>query len=188
MNFNKHSNLEGLHAFLSPSNYHWLNYDEEKLLRIHETSLAKQRGTELHEFAKRAIELGIKLPRTGATLNRFINDAIGFGMTPEQPLFYSFNCFGHADAIGFKDNLLRVHDLKTGMEKANMKQLYIYAALFCLEYNYNPHDIDIELRIYQYDDVDIQRPDQDDIATIMATIRAFDKCLQNANKEGVANV
>ena len=31
MNFAKHSNLEGQHAFLSASGYHWINYSEDKL-------------------------------------------------------------------------------------------------------------------------------------------------------------
>ena len=31
MNFNKHSKLEGQHAFLGASKYHWINYDEEKI-------------------------------------------------------------------------------------------------------------------------------------------------------------
>jgi hypothetical protein len=31
LRFRKHSHLEGQHAFLSPSTYHWINYDEEKL-------------------------------------------------------------------------------------------------------------------------------------------------------------
>lgn len=31
MNFVKHSNLEGQHAFLGASTYHWINYTEEKV-------------------------------------------------------------------------------------------------------------------------------------------------------------
>ena len=31
MIFNRHDELEGLHAFLSASNYHWINYSEEKV-------------------------------------------------------------------------------------------------------------------------------------------------------------
>ena len=31
MNFNRHSNLEGQHAFLGASKYHWINYDESKV-------------------------------------------------------------------------------------------------------------------------------------------------------------
>ena len=94
MNFNKHSNLEGQHAFLSPSNYHWINYDEEKLSNVYLKHLATLKGTELHDFACKAISLGIKMPKSQKTLNLYINDAIGFKMTPEQPLYYSDNCFG----------------------------------------------------------------------------------------------
>ena len=34
MNFDKYSALAGKHAFLGASQYHWLNYDEEKLATV----------------------------------------------------------------------------------------------------------------------------------------------------------
>jgi hypothetical protein len=99
MNFNKHSNLEGQHAFLGASKYHWINYSEEKVAESYSNFLATLKGTQLHEFAAQCIRLGQKLPSTKKTLNMYVNDAIGFKMTPEQPLFYSPNCFGTADSI-----------------------------------------------------------------------------------------
>lgn len=66
-------------------------------------------------------------------------------MMPEQPLFYSENCFGTANAISFRKNHLQIHDLKTGAIHAHMEQLLIYAALFCLEYQAKASDITIEL-------------------------------------------
>ena len=51
MIWNKHSNLEGTHAFLSPSKYSWINYDENRLLETFANFNAAQRGTELHAFA-----------------------------------------------------------------------------------------------------------------------------------------
>ena len=30
MDFNQHKELEGLHAFLGASKYHWINYSEDK--------------------------------------------------------------------------------------------------------------------------------------------------------------
>lgn len=175
MNFNKHSHLEGSHAFLSASKYHWVNYSEEKLALTYDNFLAAQMGTRLHEFASECIKLKIKLPKTKKTLNLYVNDAIGYKMTPEQPLYYSENCFGTADAISFKNNFLRIHDLKTGSGPTSMKQLEIYTALFCLEYNVNPRDIDIELRIYQSDEVTIHNPNVEDILYIMEKIIKFDK-------------
>lgn len=184
MNFNKHFNLEGRHAFLSASKYHWINYDEEKLLSAYQNFRAAQRGTELHEFAKDAIRLGIKLPKSKKTLNMYVNDAIGFQMTPEQPLFYSENCFGTVDTISFKNNFLRIHDYKSGIIPAHMEQLYIYAALFCLEYDVDPYKIDCELRIYQSDDIIIANPDPKDIRVIMDKIIFFDDRLTRAQEEG----
>ena len=177
MNFNKHSNLEGKHAFLSASKYHWINYDEEKLAVAFQNFMAAQRGTELHEHAKRCIQLGTKLMKSKKTLNMFVNDAIGYRMTPEQPLYYSNNCFGTADAICFRDGVLRIHDLKTGATPTHMEQLYIYAALFCLEYDVKPETIQIELRIYQSDDIVVEIPDPEVVKAIMAKIVEFDACL-----------
>ena len=175
MNFNKHFRLEGQHAFLSASKYHWVNYDEDKLTSSYLKHLATKRGTELHDLACKLIKLGVKLPKSKDSLNLYVNDAIGFKMTPEQPLYYSENCFGTTDAISFKKNILRIHDLKTGETPGSMRQLEIYAALFCLEYNQKPSNIDIELRLYQSDEVLVHLPPVDDILYVMDRIVIFDK-------------
>lgn len=185
MRFNDHSNIEG-HAFLSASKYHWIHYDDEKLIDVYNTYRAAQKGTELHNFASLCIALGQKLQRSSKTLNQYVNDAIGFRMTPEQTLFYSFNCYGTADAIAFRNNTLRIHDLKTGVNKASMQQLEVYAALFCLEYKYAPGTIDMELRIYQNDEVLVLEPEVDNIAHIMDRIITFDKYIETIKAE--ANV
>ena len=175
---------EGAHAFLGASKYSWLNYDEEKLITVYKNWQAVQRGTVLHAFAKQCIELGQKLPKSDKTLNKYVNDAIGFRMQPEQPLYYSENCFGTADAISFKNNLLRIHDLKTGVTPASLHQLEIYAALFCLEYKEKPGSIDMELRIYQNDDILIGNPTAEVILPIMDKIISFDKCIEKLKMEG----
>lgn len=184
MNFNKHWELQGKHAFLSASNYHWLNYDSDKLISVYENFKAKERGTRLHEFACEAIELGVKLSNSKRTLNRYVNDAIGFGMTPEVVLYYSDNCFGTADTIRYDGRELRIHDLKSGKTPASFHQLEIYAALFCLEYDVNPIDIDICLRIYQLDEVLEENPEPEEILAIMDIIIEFDKVIANLRKEG----
>jgi len=178
MIFNEHYNLKGEHAFLSPSKHHWVNYDEDKIGFAFNKYLATQKGTELHDFACRCIELKQKLPTNKKSLNRYVNDAIGYRMKPEQTLFYSMNAFGTADAISFRDNLLRIHDLKTGVSPVSMSQLEIYAAFFCLEYKKKPKDIDMELRIYQSDEVVIHKPEPKDILDIMSKIVSFDKKIE----------
>ena len=183
MEFNKHKNLEGCHAFLGASKYHWINYDASKVAASYRSYLATLKGTELHDFAARCINLGQKLPKSKKTLNMYVNDAIGYRMTPEQVLYYSDNCFGTADSISFKDNLLRIHDLKTGVTPAHMEQLEIYAALFCLEYKIKPADIDIELRIYQSDDIMIFNPTVEDIVPIMDKIITSDKIISKIKAE-----
>lgn len=184
MKFNAHPNLEGQHAFLSPSKHHWVNYDEEKLVDSYARYNAAQRGTELHQYACDSIRLGIKLPKTHKTLNLYVNDAIGYKMHPEQPLLYSLNSFGTADSISFRNGLLRIHDLKTGTTPASMNQLEIYAALFCLEYHIRPSAIDSELRIYQNDEVVVYNPESEEIAEIMEKIVRFDKIIEKLKAEG----
>ena len=183
MNFNKHSLFEGQHAFLGASKYHWINYDESKLVESYSNYMAAQRGTELHEFAAQCIRLGQKLPKSQKTLNMYVNDAIGFRMTPEQVLFYSENCFGTADSIAFNKDFLRIHDYKSGVTPAKMEQLMIYAALFCLEYRKRPGDIGMELRLYQSDDIIVANPTVEDIAPIMDKIVSFDKLITKLKSE-----
>lgn len=183
---------EGSHAFLGASKHAWLNYDEEKLRKVYINTKAIEAGTKTHEFAALCIERGQTLPKTKATLNQYVNDAIGFKMTPEQVLFYSYNCYGTTDAISFKNNkrgsefkyFLRIHDLKTGQTPVSLHQLEIYAALFFLEYDIKPEETEIELRIYQNDDILIGNPTAQDITPIMEKIVRFDKLIDKIDAEG----
>ena len=149
MNFNKHSELIGQHAFLGASRFGWLNYDDEKLIQS------------------------------------YVNDAIAYRLTPEQPLYFSRNCFGTADAISFNERsrFLRIHDLKTGVTIAHMEQLEIYAALFCLEYKVQPTEIGMELRIYQNNEIVTHEPKGEDIKCIMQKIIAFDGKIEKIRAE-----
>ena len=161
MNFNNHSNLEGQHAFLGASKYHWINYGEDKVAEAYRNFLATQKGTVLHAFAAQCIMLNQKLPKSKQTLNMYVNDAIGFKMTPEQILYYSDNCFG----------------------TAHMEQLEIYAALFCLEYKVKPGDIEMELRIYQNNEILYHNPTAEDIVPIMDRIITFDKVIKRIREQ-----
>lgn len=178
MIFNQHSDLQGKHAFLSPSNYHWINYTDQKLEARFKTIVASRRGVDLHALAHEAIRLGVKLASSNKALAAYVRDAIGYRMYCEQPLFYSDNCFGTADTIAFQRRVLRIHDLKTGITATSMKQLEVYAAIFCLEYGVAPYDIEIELRIYQRDDIEVFHPDPDAILFIMEKIVAFDQQIE----------
>ena len=179
-----HYDLIGKHAFLGASKWHWLNYDEEKLLETFKRSLAVERGTRLHALAAELISLGQKLPDEQLTLNLYVNDAINYKMRSEQVLYYSDNCFGTADAICFRNKKLRIHDLKTGDTPTHMEQLLIYAALFCLEYKVKPGDISFELRIYQGNDALVCNPTAEDILPIMDRIKTFDRIIEKAKFEG----
>ena len=145
---------------------------------------AAELGTKLHKWAKDTIDLGIKQPKSKKSLYAYVNDAIGYRMDTEVVLFYSPNFFGTADAISFRDGTLRIHDLKTGKSPVTIEQLEVYAALFCLEYNVKPSDIDMELRIYQNDEVLYHNPTAEDIVPIMDKIVELDKLLNTLNKEG----
>lgn len=86
---------------------------------------------------------------------------------------------GTADAISFRNNFLRIHDLKTGTRPVHIEQLEIYAALFCLEYKVKPADIKIELRIYQNDEILVYEPEAEEIIVIMNKIIHLNKILED---------
>ena len=199
MIFNRHSELEGRHAILSPSKHYWLNYDDEAQMSNYISSYATDLGTLVHEYAcdrikyrmpldaeneeaknsllvfllKRGIPFKvIDLDRIFYNLVPYVNDAIGYKMEPEIQLKYSDLCFGTADTIGVRRNWLRIHDLKTGIAPASMDQLMCYAGLFFLEYkrDYRPATMKVELRIYQNNEVTTHQPASDDIQAVMEKI------------------
>ena len=187
MHLNKHYDLIGKHAFLSPSKFYWLNYDKDQLFSSYDSAMAAARGTKLHAMAKDLIDEGIRLRGNTQTLAAYVNDAIGYGMIPEQPLYFSENCFGTADALLFKKGVLRIHDLKTGVTPAHMEQLEIYAALFLMEYErifgVNPSNTKVHLAIYQNDDVVEASPDRDRLEEIIAKIKEKDRWLNEMKGE-----
>lgn len=177
MKFYDHSVLAGRHAFLSASKYHWIRYDEDKLFESFTNAMDAAMGTRLHAFAAEAIKLKQRMPETTATLNAFINDAIGFRMTPEVTLVASENAFGTADAVSFYENTLRIHDLKNGVNGAKMDQLMVYACYFLIEYRFKPSEIKIILRIYQNDDIVEYIPELDELTHIIDKIFTFDELI-----------
>ena len=186
MNFNKHSNLSGLHAPFAASQSHWLRYDDDKVIEVYANKKAAAMGTRLHAWAAETIALGLKQPKTKKTICAYVNDAIGFKMDTEVVLFYSESFFGTADAISFRNGFLRIHDLKTGKVgkiEDHMEQLQVYTALFCLEYKVRPGDIQIELRVYKNDEVIAWNPTAEDIVPIMDKIVHLDKLLQKIDRE-----
>lgn len=208
MIFEQHLNLRGKHATLSPSQPFWLGYSEENLYKKYVSSYAQAMGTSLHELAETLISNNLKLkkgdkltvlthllndgiPRNVIDMDRiysnfmtYVNDAVGFKLTPEQILYYSDYCFGTADAISFRNNFLRIHDYKSGTTPAKMEQLLVYAALFCLEYKVKPGEIETELRIYQNDEVVFHNPTAEDILPVMDAIIQHSKTLERIS-EGV---
>lgn len=194
MIFNKHSDLAGKHAIFGASKYHWINYDDDKILSYFDNMLAASRGTELHKFAAEAIRLGVKLQGKN-TLAMYVNDSIGWKLSPEQPLAYITdrsrwpNFFGTADAIGYKPprgsspGLIRVSDYKSGVNEASFYQLMCYLALFCLEYRFRPFGLDMEMRIYQNDEVNLEIADPDHVFHIMDRIVSADKLLNQRREE-----
>lgn len=187
MIFNSYSRLEGKHAVLSASKYHWINYDLDKMERVFTSLQAAAEGSAIHDLAAKLIRHRVKLAANGSTLSMYVNDAIGYKMHPEQILYYSDNAFGTADAIQFRRNKLRIHDLKTGSTKTSEWQLIVYAAYFCLEYNMRPHDIQIELRIYQNDEVQIWDDiDPDIYVRVMDKIKMFDARINELRLEALS--
>ena len=112
-----------------------------------------------------------------ASIISYVNDAIGFKMEPEVILYYSDNFFGTSDAVKFVGNTLYIFDLKTGSSATHIEQLLIYAALYCLEHKENPYKINMELRIYQGNDILIANPVGDDVKPVMDKIIEFDELI-----------
>ena len=202
MNWNKHSSLEGSHAFLSASKYSWLNKTNEELIESYRNSYSTTIGTLLHNYAydcirfrepirkgdiknvkfdlmRRGIpEYAIDIRNAFPTLMSYVNDAIGYQMDPEILLYYSDLCFGTADSIQVDGKLLRIHDLKTGVTTAKMEQLKIYAGLFYLEYGFKPEKMHTELRIYQMNEIIVHEPEVEEIREVMNQIVEKDRVLQ----------
>lgn len=184
MHFKKHSHLEGQHAFLSPSSYHWINYDEAKLQFRWKTLRAALEGVEQHRYAAIAIEEKEFQDDETTTLGLYINQCIQYKMSPEVVLYYSPNAFGTVDAIAYRYRRLRISDLKTGVSRVSVHQLEVYVALFCLEYGIDPfHMRGIELRIYQDNECRIYDADPAEIKEIMNKIVLFDQIIDDLRKE-----
>lgn len=175
MRFNRHLGVEGMHAVLGASKYHWIDYDDDKMAHVFRNQHASTLGTRKHNWAAEAIRLKMRQSRNGKTLNTYINDGIGFRMSVEVVLFYSIYFFGTADAMHYdkRTKLLRIHDLKTGHHPGSPKQLFVYCALFCLEYNINPYDIQMKLRIYQNDEILEFDGDPNEVRRIMDKAKRF---------------
>lgn len=183
MRLRSHFDLEGRHATLSPSQYHWVNYSDDKMMRVYREKRNAARGDRLHAIAAALIRDRIRLPEEPKTLNLFVNESIGWRMNPEQPVFYSDWAFGTADALSFRNNLLRISDLKTGLHEAKVTQLEVYAAYFCLEYDFMPTELEIELRIYQNNDVRVYEGDPVEIMRIMDRAVTFTKMFIDYREE-----
>lgn len=176
---------DGEHSFLSPSIHSWINYNDDKLVTTYLNRLAASRGTALHALACNLIKMKVALPDAEKTLNMYVNDCIRNKMRPEEKLYYSKFCFGTADAINFKDRTLKVFDLKTGKTKVSFMQLRIYAALFFLCYpEIKLSDVEeVELRLYQNNEIMVEKPEVDDILPIMDKISRYSRILQGLEDE-----
>lgn len=187
-NHDREFRVFGEHAFLSPSSHSWVNYSDEKMSDVYLNRLAVSRGTALHSVAADLIKLKVRLPNdVKKALNMHVNDAITLGLRPEQRLFYSKYCYGTADAIGIVDNVLYIHDLKTGKNKASFMQLRIYAAIFFLEYEDYGYGLstfdDIILSIYQGEEIRTEHVCSETILPIMDKIVRFSRFLETLEEE-----
>ena len=108
----------GAHAFLGASKHSWTEKEEADILTAFKNSYSTTMGTEIHEIASFMINKKIRLAKTDRklifyellknglprfviqsekiieTVMPFINDAIGFDMQSEQPLYFSRWAFG----------------------------------------------------------------------------------------------
>ncbi len=203
MKWNDHLKLKNTHALFSPSTGGWEKYDADRLQERYYTSYAADIGTAIHEEAMWHISKRVPVKATAKgelklelykrpnipddvidvldfdpmfkNYMTYVNDAIGFRMDPEIILYSSNLCYGTADAISFRDNFLRIHDLKTGTTPAHIEQLFKYAAIFCFEYKVDPRKIQTELRIYQLNDILVANPTADEIMPYIDQVTRINK-------------
>lgn len=212
MNFVKHSNWEGKHAILSPSKWQWINYDEEALLKSIVASYAPTVGTILHKYAEERIRSEYKMQKSDKknvmfellrnkvpkfvvneldmdiifpNLYNYVNDCIGYGMTPETEMGLSDYAFGTTDCIKFseKDNVLRIFDLKTGKLPVHIEQLLAYTAYFCLEYRKKPYEFVTELRFYWNNEIIFHNPTPEEIVPWMDKIVSHNNFITRLYKQ-----
>jgi hypothetical protein len=184
--FKKHSGLEGTHARYSASKPHWLNWSDDKLELSFDVHDAAAKGTRLHELARRAINDGIKMSEDPehmvmpyqATVARYANECIDFGMRAEVIVRYNDEFFGTADALVYEPGLLQISDLKTGVNKVSPTQLYVYAAYFFLDYEIPPLSCRVILRIYQNGEVITIEADMEFVLHIMERVKYIDRKIQ----------
>ena len=196
------------HALFAPSQPSWLRYEnEDQIISRLKSYYAQAIGTLVHEKAKSCIERRKKLNKNSSILlelylleNKipeaiidiqdlypnfmlYVNDCISMKMLPEQKLAYSEYCFGTADAVSFKKNLLRINDLKTGKLQAKMDQLKSYAGLFCLQNDIKPSAIKTELRIYQFGEANLYSPSAEELQDVMDRIVVTSNIVENYLKK-----
>lgn len=136
------------------------------------------------DYAKDLIEkLQYIEPEVYDTVRMYVNDGVTYRMTPEQELYFSEYFYGTTDSISFNNDKLRIHDLKTGLRPAHIEQLLVYAALFCLEYKIDPQKIDMDLRVYQFGEINDYTPNAEEITEIMDKIKDSNMIIVNAIKE-----
>lgn len=196
--WNIHKEYEGKHALMGASNPHWLNYDSKAFENKYYSRYSQEIGTALHQLAHDCIVGRIKLSKHDThlvemalfkafipkdaydpniilkTLMPFVNDAIGFHMSSEILLFVNEFCFGTTDAIVYNEyeKILRIHDYKSGSIPGKIEQIYIYMAMFCIEYNIDPRKLNlIEARIYQNCECLIDNPPAEVILNIINIIK-----------------
>lgn len=107
-----------------------------------------------YNIPEAAIEIGFDFDLLFENWMIYVNDAIGFRLEPEVPLKYSDIAFGTADAVLpldsiIKNNIIRIHDYKSGTSPVHASQLLVYDAFLCLEYDLRPGDFKHILCFYQ---------------------------------------
>lgn len=131
---------------------------------------------DLKSYALKLIKhLGYIPKEVFETVKYYVNDGTGYKMNAEERIEYSDYIFGTSDTVSFRNNFLRIHDLKTGAHSAKMEQLEIYAALYILQHHLKPEELEFELRLYQWDGIVVKNPTAEDILPIIARIKAIDK-------------
>lgn len=74
--------------------------------------------------------------------------------------------------------------MKRGVKKLFLRiDILFSVALFCLEYKVKPSEIEMELRLYQNNEILYHTPTAEDIVPIMDKIITFDKVIRKIREQ-----
>ena len=107
MNFNKHQEYEGKHAFMGASQFRWIEWDSTTLMERYYSRYAQEIGTVLHSLAQNCIKARIRLSKADLHLVDLFDIGMPLQFVVHSTLcvvvcsFWPDGCFCHHQTFDF---------------------------------------------------------------------------------------